>query len=68
MVSIATHDIRRRKNFVCTSDGNLREGAGAEHASTLIGMGNLGSTYSGQGRWKQTEDLEVQVTEMSKKA
>ena len=36
---------------------------GAEHPSTLISMANLASTIWNQGRWKEAEDLEVQVME-----
>ncbi|KAH8744696.1 hypothetical protein F5882DRAFT_313069, partial [Hyaloscypha sp. PMI_1271] len=38
---------------------------GQEHPSTLTSMGNLASTYRNQGRWKEAEDLEVQVMETS---
>jgi hypothetical protein len=34
---------------------------GEEHPSTLTSMGNLASTYWNQGRWKEAEELEVQV-------
>jgi hypothetical protein len=30
-------------------------------------MANLASTYSNQGRWKEAEELKVQVMEMKKK-
>jgi hypothetical protein len=30
-------------------------------------MGNLASTYRNQGRWKEAEDLEVQVMETRKR-
>ena len=40
---------------------------GLEHPSTLTSMANLTSTYRNQGRWKETEELEVQVTETSSK-
>jgi len=43
------------------------ESLGAEHPSTLTSMGNLASTYQNQGRWKQAEELEVQVTETMKR-
>ncbi|KAK6605164.1 hypothetical protein H4I96_05746 [Botrytis cinerea] len=38
---------------------------GQEHPSTLTSMANLASTYRNQGRWKEAEDLEVQVMETS---
>ena len=40
---------------------------GEEHPDTLSSMANLGSTYQNQGRWKEAEELEVQVMVMSKK-
>jgi hypothetical protein len=40
---------------------------GAEHPSTLISMANLASTYRNQGRWKEAEELEVQVMETREK-
>jgi hypothetical protein len=40
---------------------------GVEHPSTLTSMANLASTYSGQGRWKEAEELEVQVMETKKR-
>jgi hypothetical protein len=36
---------------------------GEEHPSTLTSMANLASTYRNQGRWKEAEELEVQVME-----
>ena len=39
---------------------------GAEHPSTLTSMANLASTYRNQGRWKEAEELEVQVMETSR--
>ena len=36
---------------------------GAEHPDTLTSMAKLASTYSDQGRWKEAEELEVQVME-----
>ena len=38
---------------------------GLEHPSTLSSMANLASTYWNQGRWKEAEELEVQVMETS---
>ena len=40
---------------------------GDEHPSTLSSIANLASTYSNQGRWKEAEELEVQVMETRKK-
>ena len=37
---------------------------GAEHPSTLTSMANLASTYWNQGRWKEVEELELQVQVM----
>ena len=36
-----------------------------EHPDTLASMNNLASTYGNQGRWKEAEELEVQVMETS---
>jgi hypothetical protein len=38
---------------------------GEEHPSTLRTMGNLASTYRNQERWKEAEELEVQVMQTS---
>jgi hypothetical protein len=38
-----------------------RNALGDEHPNTVIAMGNLASTYKGQGRWKEAEELQVQV-------
>jgi len=40
---------------------------GAEHPSTLTSMNNLASTYADQGRWKEAEELFVQVMETRKR-
>jgi len=40
---------------------------GQEHPDTLTSIGNLASTFWNQGRWKEAEDLEVQVIETSKR-
>ena len=40
---------------------------GVEHPSTLTTMGNLASIYSDQGRWKEAEELKIQVMETSKR-
>ena len=40
---------------------------GLEHPSTLTSMANLASTYRNQGRWKEAEELEVQVMETRKR-
>jgi tetratricopeptide (TPR) repeat protein len=42
-----------------------REIHGEEHPFTLTSMANLASTYRNQGRWKEAEELEVQVMETS---
>ncbi len=36
---------------------------GIEHPDTLTSMANLASTFWNQGRWKEAEELEVQVME-----
>tara|TARA_R110002003_G_scaffold136_2_gene12610 strand:+ start:979 stop:1368 length:390 start_codon:yes stop_codon:yes gene_type:complete len=38
-----------------------------EHPDTLTSMACLASTYWNQGRWKEAEELEVQVMETSKR-
>jgi len=38
---------------------------GTEHPDTLSSMANLASTFWNQGRWKEAEELEVQVMETS---
>ena len=40
---------------------------GAEHPDTLTSMANLALTYGNQGRWKEAEELEVQVMETCKR-
>src|SRR5947209_3483605 len=40
---------------------------GQEHPDTLTSMANLTSTYRNQGRWKEAEELEVQVMETRKR-
>ncbi|RFU24235.1 hypothetical protein B7463_g12105, partial [Scytalidium lignicola] len=40
---------------------------GSDHPDTLSIMANLALTYSNQGRWKEAEELQVQVIEMTKK-
>ncbi|KAF1951016.1 hypothetical protein CC80DRAFT_425467, partial [Byssothecium circinans] len=40
---------------------------GDEHPSTLTSMANLALTYGDQGRWKEAEELEVQVMETRKR-
>ena len=40
---------------------------GTGHASILTSMGNLASTFSNQGRWKEAEELDVQVMDTSKR-
>ena len=39
---------------------------GAEHPDTLTSMHNLALTYSDQGRWKEAEELGVQIVEMTR--
>ena len=39
---------------------------GVDHPDTLNSMANLALTYRNQGRWDNTEKLEVQVIETSK--
>src|SRR4051794_35113120 len=39
---------------------------GVGNPSNLPGMANLASTYRNQGRWKEAQDLEVQVVETRK--
>src|SRR5947207_15189382 len=40
---------------------------GEEHAYTLSSMANLASTFWNQGRWKEAEELDVQVMETFKR-
>ena len=40
---------------------------GEEHPDTLTSMANLASTFWNQGRWKEAEELEVQVMETFKR-
>ena len=40
---------------------------GEEHPSTLTSMANLASTFRNQGRWKEAEQLEVQVMDTRKR-
>ncbi|KAF2178893.1 TPR-like protein, partial [Zopfia rhizophila CBS 207.26] len=40
---------------------------GMEHPDTLTSMAHLASTYRNQGRWKEAEELELQVLETSKR-
>jgi Tetratricopeptide repeat len=40
---------------------------GQEHPGTLSSMNNLASTYQNQGRWKEAEELGVQVMETTKR-
>jgi hypothetical protein len=39
---------------------------GEEHPDTLVSMNNLASAYSDQGRWKEAEELALQVLEATK--
>ncbi|KAL7933159.1 hypothetical protein V8C35DRAFT_305086 [Trichoderma chlorosporum] len=43
-----------------------KEALGVDHPLKLTSMANLASTYIDQGRWKEAEDLGVQVMEMGK--
>jgi Tetratricopeptide repeat len=49
------------------SDEDEKEGAWEEHPDTLTSMANLASTYRNQGRWKEAEELEVQLMKTSKR-
>jgi hypothetical protein len=40
---------------------------GNEHPSTLTSIANLALTCENQGRWKEAEELEVQVMETFKR-
>ena len=40
---------------------------GSEHPDTLSSMINLASTYWNQGRWKEAEELNMQVIEIKKR-
>ncbi|KAH9206574.1 hypothetical protein DL95DRAFT_416399 [Leptodontidium sp. 2 PMI_412] len=40
---------------------------GADHSSTIISIAYLANTYKKQGRWKDVEELQVQVLEINKK-
>jgi len=40
---------------------------GPEHPDTLTSMANLALTYTDQGRWKEAEELGVQVLETKKR-
>jgi len=40
---------------------------GEDDLGTLTSMANLALTYSNQGRWKEAEELEVQVIETRKR-
>ena len=40
---------------------------GLEHPDTLICRGNLASTFQHQGRWKEAEELDLQVMETRKR-
>ncbi|RHZ67122.1 uncharacterized protein CDV56_102619 [Aspergillus thermomutatus] len=44
----------------------LKQVLGPEHPSTLTSMDNLASTYWNQGRWREAEELQIQVVETSK--
>jgi hypothetical protein len=40
---------------------------GAEHRDVVRSMGNLAATLLNQRRWKEAEELDVRVVEMSKR-
>jgi hypothetical protein len=40
---------------------------GEDHPDTLTSIANLASTYRKQGRWKEAEELVVQVMETRKR-
>ncbi len=40
---------------------------GEEHPDTLLAMANLASTYWDQGRWKDAEELQLQVLTSQKR-
>ncbi len=40
---------------------------GEEHPDTVSSTANLASTYWNQGRWKEAEELQVQVMETRKR-
>ena len=44
-----------------------KKALGEKHPSTLASMGNLASVYQEQGRWKEAEELWVQVLEIKKR-
>jgi Tetratricopeptide repeat len=48
-------------------NGDESKGAGTGTPDTLTSIGNLASTYWNQGRWKEAEELEVQVMETRKR-
>jgi hypothetical protein len=45
----------------------MRRVLGEEHPDTLTSMGNLADTYRHQGRWKEAEELALQVLEKQTK-
>ncbi|KAF2191620.1 putative kinesin [Zopfia rhizophila CBS 207.26] len=59
--------VERGRRAICASDGDDVRVLGSEHPSTLTSMANLASTYRNQGRWKEAEELEVQVMETRKR-
>jgi hypothetical protein len=38
---------------------------GQEHPDTLMSIASLASTYMNQGRWREAEELAIQVMEMN---
>jgi hypothetical protein len=51
----------------CAAMETRKRVLGEEHPDTLISMGNLASTYGDQGRWKEAEELKMQVMETRKR-
>ena len=46
-------------------DFNSSRVLGLEHPSTLTSMAHFASIYRNEGRWKEAEELELQVMETS---
>jgi hypothetical protein len=51
------------ENVSSNEDESAGELGASEHPSMLTSMANLAFTYRNQGRWKEAEQLEVQVME-----
>jgi tetratricopeptide (TPR) repeat protein len=63
--SVSSADLWSGRSTSPVSGGSSSRVFGGEHPSTLTSMANLASTYRNQGRWKEAEELFVQVMEMS---